>query len=116
MKRFILLLLLLLVACNAQGTSFPPSSTPTTNLATQTSSAPTTLPGTEISETPAPSPAPPTGTAISTTTFPDPAAYQWQQLPVSGLERPLDLQPNGSGRLFVVEKEGRIRIIENDQL
>jgi len=35
---------------------------------------------------------------------------------VSGLQRPVDLQPDGSGRLFVIEKPGRIRIIENDQL
>jgi glucose/arabinose dehydrogenase len=32
------------------------------------------------------------------------------------LTRPVDLQPDGSGRLFVIEKVGRIRIIENDQL
>jgi len=35
---------------------------------------------------------------------------------VQGLQRPVDLQPDGSGRLFVLEKVGRIRIIENDQL
>jgi glucose/arabinose dehydrogenase len=34
----------------------------------------------------------------------------------SSLERPVDLQPAGSGRLFVIEKPGRIRIIENGQL
>jgi glucose/arabinose dehydrogenase len=48
-------------------------------------------------------------------TFPDPNAYAWQPL-VGGLERPVDLQADGSGRLFVIEKAGRIRIIENDQL
>jgi glucose/arabinose dehydrogenase len=37
-------------------------------------------------------------------------------LAISGLVRPVDLQPDGSGRLFVIEKVGRIRIIENDQL
>jgi glucose/arabinose dehydrogenase len=35
---------------------------------------------------------------------------------ISGLQRPVDLQTDGSGRLFVLEKPGRIRIIENDQL
>ncbi|MGB8982004.1 MAG: PQQ-dependent sugar dehydrogenase, partial [Anaerolineales bacterium] len=33
-----------------------------------------------------------------------------------GLQRPVDLQSDGSGRLFVIEKAGRIRIIENNQL
>ena len=32
------------------------------------------------------------------------------------LQRPVDLQADGSGRLFVIEKLGRIRIIENGQL
>jgi glucose/arabinose dehydrogenase len=49
------------------------------------------------------------------TTFPDADAYSWQLL-VSGLERPVDLQADGSGRLFVIEKVGRIRIIQNGQL
>jgi len=35
---------------------------------------------------------------------------------VSGLERPDDLQADGSGRLFVIEKAGRIRIIQDGQL
>ncbi len=41
--------------------------------------------------------------------------YTWQ-LFVSGLERPVNLQADGSGRLFVIEKVGRIRIIQNGQL
>jgi hypothetical protein len=35
---------------------------------------------------------------------------------ISGLERPVDLQPDGSGRLFIVEKVGRIRILQDGQL
>jgi glucose/arabinose dehydrogenase len=34
----------------------------------------------------------------------------------SGLVRPVDIQPDGSGRLFIIEKVGRIRIFENGQL
>ena len=34
----------------------------------------------------------------------------------SGLERPLDLQPDGTGRLWVVEKLGHIHILQNGQL
>jgi len=121
MKRLILLLVLFVAACNGQVTTTPPSNTPTVGPLTQTSIPPTTpsdietltpgpVPVTETS-----SPATPTETAPGTTTFPDPAAYTWQGI-VSGLQRPVDLQANGTGRLFVVEKVGRIRIIENDQL
>lgn len=46
--------------------------------------------------------------------FPDPALYTWSPV-VTGLEQPVDLQNagDGSGRLFVLEKPGRIRIIAN---
>jgi glucose/arabinose dehydrogenase len=37
-------------------------------------------------------------------------------LDIPSLQRPVDLQVDGSGRLFVIEKVGRIRIIENGQL
>ena len=112
MRRFILLLLLSVAACNGTGTStsIPPSSTPTGPSVTQTSVAPTT-----ISDTPLPTQIPPTGTPASTTTFPDPGAFTWQMI-LDGLQRPVDLQPDGSERLFVIEKTGRIRILENDQL
>jgi glucose/arabinose dehydrogenase len=35
---------------------------------------------------------------------------------VSDLERPVDLQPDGSGRLFIVEKLGHIHIFQDGQL
>ena len=49
--------------------------------------------------------------------FPNPDAYTWEMI-VSGLERPVDLQPvgDGSGRLFIIEKTGRIRIFQDGQL
>ena len=113
MRRLILLLVLSVAACNGTSTttSPPPLGTPTVASLTETS-----LPPTTISDTPAASPIASTATPGSTTTFPDPNAYTWKQLPISGLVRPVDLQPDGSGRLFVIEKAGRIRIIENDQL
>ena len=98
-------MVLSVAACNGTGTptSIPPS-------VTQTS-----LPPTTISDTPLPTQTSPTGTPAGTTTFPDPGAFTWQLI-LDGLQRPVDLQPDGSGRLFVIEKPGRIRILENDQL
>jgi glucose/arabinose dehydrogenase len=115
MRRLILLLVLFIAACNGQETLTPPApSTPTTDSVSPTAVPPTDPPATETpSEVPATEP--PSSTPPGTTTFPDPGAYAWQPL-VSGLNRPVDLQADGSGRLFVIEKVGRIRIIENDQL
>jgi glucose/arabinose dehydrogenase len=50
-------------------------------------------------------------------TFPNPDAYTWETV-VSGLERPVDLQHAGddSGRLFIIEKPGRIRVFQDGQL
>ena len=98
-------MVLSVAACNGTGTptSIPPSGTQTS------------LPPTTISDTPLPTQTSPTGTPAGTTTFPDPGAFTWQLI-LDGLQRPVDLQPDGSGRLFVIEKPGRIRILENDQL
>jgi glucose/arabinose dehydrogenase len=108
MRRFILLLVLPLLACTGQGTSVP--STPTIVSAIQTTVPPTTIPNTF---TPAASTA--ISTAASAGTFPDPSAYEWREV-TSGLQRPVDLQPDGSGRLFIIEKAGRIRIWQDGQL
>lgn len=109
MKKLIVLLGLAVAACNGVNTPTPTSATPTVSPETETSSAPTTVPATETSK-------PVTDTPASTTTFPDPNAYTWQPLDIPSLQRPVNLQADGSGRLFVIEKPGRIRIIENNQL
>ena len=100
-----------MLACGLFSTPLP--STPTADPDLPTFSPPTTSPTqsvpTDIPETDTP---PPPADAAS---FPDPNAYTWQ-LVVSGLERPDDLQADGSDRLFVIEKLGHIRIIENGQL
>lgn len=111
MKKLVVLLALTVAACNGVNTptSSPVSNTPTTAPATEASPPPT-------DPTDPSSPVPASQTPGGATSFPDPAAYEWQQLPIGGLQRPLDLQSDGSGRLFVVEKGGRIWIIENDQI
>src|SRR6187200_2040897 len=113
MKRFILLLVLAVAACNGVDTptQTPASLTPTVASATQTTSPSTTPTVTDPS-----SPVPSTETPGGTGTFPNANAYAWQPLDIPGLQRPVDLQADGSGRLFVIEKVGRIRIIEADQL
>ena len=51
------------------------------------------------------------------TTFPDPTKYRWAQV-VSGLQSPIGMANagDGSGRLFVIEQSGRIRIVQDDKL
>lgn len=111
MKRFIVLLVLPMLACSGLNTPLPP--TPTSVSPTETSVPLTVIPDTavptQISSTDTPTSIP------DTTTFPNPDAYAWQPV-VSGLQRPVDLQADGSGRLFVIEKSGRIRIIQDGQL
>jgi glucose/arabinose dehydrogenase len=105
MKRILILLVLILVC---SGCNIPLPSTPTSASATQSDPLPTTLPNTtvptQIQSTP------------NVTTFPDPNGYTWQLVIDAPLQRPVDLQADGSGRLFVIEKLGRIRIIKNGQL
>ncbi len=109
MKRLILLLVLPILACaGPTTTSLPP--TPSIVPATQTSIPPTAIP-----DTPTATNIPATDTPPAVSSFPDPSAYNWGPV-VSGLERPVDLQPDGSGRLFIIEKVGRIRIFQNGQL
>lgn len=111
MRRFILLLLLPLLACN--GSDTPPPSTPTAIAATQASPQPTAIPNTTAPTQVPPTDAPPT--LSSATTFPDANAYTWQ-LVASGLDRPVDLQPDKSGRLYIVEKLGHIHIFQDGQV
>ncbi len=108
----LLMLAVLTVACgNASPTpAIPPS-------VASTASPSSEPPGTPVAP-------PSTGTAVPTTSgygnvsaFPDPGVYKW--VPVaSGLFEPTDVQfpDDGSGRMFVVEQPGRIRIVQNGQM
>jgi glucose/arabinose dehydrogenase len=74
----------------------------------------TTPAGTEAQPSPTPSePANLPGVLF----LPDPANYGWQPL-VGGLEKPVDLESpgDGSGRLFILEQAGRIRIVQDGAL
>jgi len=88
-------------------------STPTVVAATQTSPQPTVIPNTTEATQSPPTEALPT--LPSTSTFPDANAYTWQPV-ASALDRPVDLQPDGSGRLYIVEKLGHIHLFENGQV
>jgi glucose/arabinose dehydrogenase len=53
----------------------------------------------------------------SVTEFPDPSGFSWEPV-VSGLVKPLDLTspPDGSGRLFILEQPGIIRVFQDGSL
>jgi glucose/arabinose dehydrogenase len=113
MKRLLILLVLPILACGRlTPESVPPTITPLAPLtvapATQADVPP--VPDTAI----APAIEPP---IINASSFPDANAYEWTLI-ASGLHRPVDIQPanDGSGRLFIIEKQGDIRIYENGQL
>lgn len=112
MKRLLILLTLpILAACAGLTKPAAPTvtpivlSTPTVGAAPQVESQPQPL---------ATSTTPPPAYASS---FPNPTDYKWQPI-LSGLYRPVDIQPanDGSGRLFIIEKNGLIRIYGNGQL
>ncbi|KXK16004.1 MAG: glucose/sorbosone dehydrogenase-like protein [Chloroflexi bacterium OLB14] len=61
---------------------------------------------------------PPTQTSITNTNaFPNASDYQWTPI-INDLDRPVDVQSafDGSGRLFIIEKYGAIRVYQNGQL
>lgn len=101
-----LILLLAASACAPQTVLTPPPAAPTV-----TTSPEPLIP----TETASPSLPPPTPTTSPyRSDFPDPAAYTWSPV-ASGFTQPVDIQNagDGSARLFVVEKPGRIRILSN---
>lgn len=102
MRRLALLTILILTACAPALTPPPATLAPAT-------STPTFLP----TDTATPSPVP----TEAVTDFPNPESYQWEVV-ASGFVRPLDIQNagDGSGRLFIVEQAGVIRILQNDAL
>jgi glucose/arabinose dehydrogenase len=103
-------MLLALAACSPQSTPTPtlPQATATFQ-PTQTATAP--IPPTLTV------PPSPTATSPFRADFPDPSGYTWM-VAASGLDLPVDIQNAGddSGRLFIIEKVGDIRILQDGQL
>jgi glucose/arabinose dehydrogenase len=111
----------LLVAC-----SNPPQS-PTPNKPPTPLPSATVVPPTIPATSPTPQPLPPptqTPTAVPSTTetnpattLPDPASASWKPV-VTGLDAPVGVTNagDGSGRLFILEQAGVIRIFQNGNL
>jgi len=116
MKRLLLLLTLPILACGGLAESVSPTLTPLASpiivTSTQTLEAP--QPAADLPTVP---PMPSATPIPSADVFPNAGDYEWQLI-ASGLTRPVDIQPanDGSGRLFIIEKYGVIRIFENGQL
>jgi len=107
MQRVLLVLFALsLAACLPTQTPLPPTLLPAT--VPPTIDPPPVDPATEQLPAEAPTTAP---LLPDATTFPNPDNYIWETV-VSGLERPVDIQHAGDGRLFIIEKVGRICIVQ----
>ncbi len=107
MNKLLIILTLPMLACGALAESISPTSTPL--------SPPTAVPAAQTDSQPEPSAAPTQVPSVND--FPNANDYEWRPI-VGGLTRPVDVQPanDGSGRLFIVEKYGVIRVYENGQL
>lgn len=128
MQRSVLIVIfiLLLTACSASATPTGDPNPPggTTLPSPVTASATPAAAQTPVSLTPTPTEtAKPTVTTEPTPlpavggTLPDPARVEWQPI-VSGLMRPVAITHanDSSGRLFIVEQAGVIRILQDGQL
>lgn len=117
MKRLLILLTLpILAACGGGLTkTVSPTLTPLASL-----TPPIIVPETQTDSQPQPiPPAAPQAQSFpsSVSEFPNPNNYEWRLI-ASGLNRPVDVQSafDDSGRIFIIEKYGVIRIYENDRL
>ena len=111
MRRLAVLLFVLTFAasaCRQVPEGGGPTATPPATLAPAT--VPATFPP-PITETASPV------LVTNVTDFPEPESYQWEVV-AGGFDRPLDIQHagDGSGRLFIVEQGGLIRILQNGQI
>ncbi len=118
MKRLLILLTLLLtLACGGglgKQESRPATETPPS---APTVFSPTETPFVAETESPPATLAPEALTIPNASQFPDPNDYEWKKI-VGDLTRPVDLTSalDGSGRIFIIEKYGVIRILKDGHL
>ncbi len=118
MKRLLILLTLPILACGRLAEPVSPTVTPPTP-----SKVAPAISSPQVDQTDSPPvPDPPTATPTqnppaNADSFPSAVDYEWR-IVASGFDRPVDVQPanDGSGRLFIIEKVGYIRVYENGQL
>jgi glucose/arabinose dehydrogenase len=127
MRRLFILLVLPILACGglaepvfSRNTPLVPEVfiLPTASPSQPTPDSPNTIQPSDISPfTPQPTEISPAVEPGNASAFPSSGNYQWQLI-TSGLNRPVDIQSaqDGSGRIFIIEKHGYIRIYENGQL
>ena len=107
MLRWLMLTLVLgLVACSGLSQVPPESIEPTAAASPVSLSTEAILPAATV-------PPPHSPTAVQA--LPDASTAAWIPV-VGGLNRPVDLKHAGDGRLFVVEKQGVIRIVRDGVL
>ena len=99
----ILLTVAVMTACSPQSASAPTPAPTQAQIAASPVPPSPVPPAVEVS-------ASPTAT-FQASVFPDPQKYTWA-LVATGFESPVDIQfpPDGTGRMFIVEQPGRIRI------
>jgi glucose/arabinose dehydrogenase len=118
MRRLQVLLILPLLACGGLS-EIPPATIPTsTTTATEVPPVGAATISPPVLDTPAAPPTPiPTVQVSNAPNFPNINLYEWR-LVTSGLIRPVDIQAayDGSGRLFIIEKYGTIRLFVNGTL
>lgn len=115
MRRLIFILVFPILACRGLAEPISVTSTPLSQPTAVSSTL--VIPATQTESQPAtdsPTSAP---AMVNASSFPNPADYEWRPI-ASGLIRPVDIQSanDGTGRLFIIEKYGVIRVFENGQL